>query len=1568
MRKTFIFLLALLAGMFSAPLYAYVEKTTCFNAEIESTDHPNGNNGTTKQKAYITWRTLPATDADKGDTIVLSIHGGAGEAFTVFAAEGQNPLQIDGFWYKKAGSSDAPVRINSYYERVFDANNPTEFRVKPITNASVILKTGDILYYSPKDYDNNRPVFWANSACSHIQANGNVFAYTVGSAPSAQLATPSLTSVSTEGVVTLGGAISGAGDYLVHIYRGETLVGREKISGSGSTLSFRSYVADATYSVKVQAVSYTEGTVSSEWSDAVTWSPAKAALPKSAYCDKYINGNYQYNNPNQTPNAQQKFNITFATEADGKFVITISNAEGNSGTTFHDNGLNNDGFKINGKPITTAFTRQTGIVAGTTTLTYTPNTGDAAPVYGDVITFNAYGEKQSIAWKVGSNNANNPALSFTYIYGTNCSDRTPLDAPIGVSIADNTITFTSVDNAASYKAVVYDGSTLKHEQTVEPAGTVLDYTATGSYMVYVVAVPAFNDEVHGESNRSEGVAWNVIGDSEYCLSSIGSGNSQAYLTWQTADNGDVVITISGSDWTLFRNNGMGSNLNNFKVQKEGQSEEDASTYFNRVYAGDMSRTFTLQLKEGQTLPTGTKIKYNNGTIEWFTANNNNCYGGYTFAYTYGTSCSSALAAPAISGIDGTNHITFNSVTGATAYNLAIYRGANNCVYSQADIHSGDAIGFVPYVDATFSVQVTAVADGYISGISATYDWELTAGTPERNTDICHMTVNEQTDNNVYLTAETDENGRIIFTLEGATWRNDGLTWDKLFVGNQKLQSYFDRESGWAGTNTFILKPKNNQTAVQLGDRIRFLGTAEWNPTSGSNSKLILFSYIYGSKMPTLAAPTISSFADGVITFDPVANAETYTAVIYDANETEYARQTVVSGNPLTRPAVNGTYLVKLIAHASCYHDSPESGAADWVVAAPVLSQPTITDIDADSVITISGDTHATSYVATVSLNGVEKYTQAGLNSGDVLHFFPWVAGDYTVTVVASAEGYSDSEASDAYHWTLTARTVQSKVCSERTGNNNDNYMCLSFVTDASGNIVITMSDYGDNANATFRGNNGMDPLGFKCNGRAMTDYFTRQYGGDKTKTITWLPKTEGDYIPQYGDVITFNKSGEQQQIEWYIGSNGKNGNQYSFEYVYGAICPGLDQPVISNISASKVITFEPVADAENYKLSIYRDGFLVYTQANVSNGATINYDPWVEVNNTVYSVYLTANATGLQSATSEPYEWIMAASREPLTLSEVYNMELSTANGGVYLDIKTDADRRIILTLSGTNNPVWRGSGVQINQMKVYGNQLDSYFDKKKADGTTNYSEGESTMILVPKADCPLKYGDVISYNTAIEWKVSDNNGNVSKNFTYTYGSKPGYKRNDNWMAPGELGTVCYPQGLTFAGANMYVMAGVENGKFVFDEVLDALEPGKPYLFEATSNALMLYVTDDAPVAAPVQNGNMVGTFEEIIIPNTTPDVYYFSGTKFYAVTARQTDLTVPANRAYVDLREGPQPAPAARPGVRRITFGVEGTNTATGIDGIQGNDVPCTKVIMDGKLYILRNGRRYDATGRMVK
>lgn len=198
--------------------------------------------------------------------------------------------------------------------------------------------------------------------------------------------------------------------------------------------------------------------------------------------------------------------------------------------------------------------------------------------------------------------------------------------------------------------------------------------------------------------------------------------------------------------------------------------------------------------------------------------------------------------------------------------------------------------------------------------------------------------------------------------------------------------------------------------------------------------------------------------------------------------------------------------------------------------------------------------------------------------------------------------------------------------------------------------------------------------------------------------------------------------------------------------------------------------------------------------------------------------------------------------------------------------------------------------------------------------------------------------------------------------------------RDDSWIAPGELGTVCYPNGYVVFGAEMYEMAGTDdNGKFVFDEVT-VLTPGKPYMFRATvtyPETIKFYKTlADAASEAGTSNG-MIGTFSSIDLDYTDAKAakwYYFSGTKFWAVSKRTSDLNVPANRCYVDLNT-PHPASAPRQDVRRITFDVQGENAATGIDQITNEQSQMTnKVIIDGHLYIIRGEKLYNANGQLVK
>ena len=163
------------------------------------------------------------------------------------------------------------------------------------------------------------------------------------------------------------------------------------------------------------------------------------------------------------------------------------------------------------------------------------------------------------------------------------------------------------------------------------------------------------------------------------------------------------------------------------------------------------------------------------------------------------------------------------------------------------------------------------------------------------------------------------------------------------------------------------------------------------------------------------------------------------------------------------------------------------------------------------------------------------------------------------------------------------------------------------------------------------------------------------------------------------------------------------------------------------------------------------------------------------------------------------------------------------------------------------------------------------------------------------------------------------------------------------------------------------------DGKIVFATVTNnEMEPGKPYLFEAKSNAMRFYYTSATPAGEPDNSGAMKGTFEaQTLTGAQLTNVYYFAGHALWScVDLTESGLSVPANRAWVVLDEN-MPAISTSnpaPGRRYIYMGVNGQNAATGFGEVQGDDQQSTKVLIDGHLFIRRGEKTYDATGRLVK
>ncbi len=207
------------------------------------------------------------------------------------------------------------------------------------------------------------------------------------------------------------------------------------------------------------------------------------------------------------------------------------------------------------------------------------------------------------------------------------------------------------------------------------------------------------------------------------------------------------------------------------------------------------------------------------------------------------------------------------------------------------------------------------------------------------------------------------------------------------------------------------------------------------------------------------------------------------------------------------------------------------------------------------------------------------------------------------------------------------------------------------------------------------------------------------------------------------------------------------------------------------------------------------------------------------------------------------------------------------------------------------------------------------------------------------------------------------------------------FKAEDNYhrpVNPAYLGTLCWTNNAVLGGATLYEFAGKnEYNYLVFDEVAEnRLEAGKPYIFmpENGNTLIKVYNTDgDEPkTESDLQPVNhMYGTFTgKTLVPGEDDNMYYFSASHIWAVKDFVVNINVPAYYCYVDYEAvlAAEPAPAPAPGRRRVTMGVQGQQVATGIEDVQGDKVQCTKMLINGQLFILRGEKMYDAKGQLVK
>lgn len=175
----------------------------------------------------------------------------------------------------------------------------------------------------------------------------------------------------------------------------------------------------------------------------------------------------------------------------------------------------------------------------------------------------------------------------------------------------------------------------------------------------------------------------------------------------------------------------------------------------------------------------------------------------------------------------------------------------------------------------------------------------------------------------------------------------------------------------------------------------------------------------------------------------------------------------------------------------------------------------------------------------------------------------------------------------------------------------------------------------------------------------------------------------------------------------------------------------------------------------------------------------------------------------------------------------------------------------------------------------------------------------------------------------------------------------------------GNYGTICLSRAAaTIEGATMYRIVGGNDSEGITIEEVASMEAGKPYIFQASADQLTVTMT--GPRAEVQEANGLVGNLGATAMDVPT-DAYVLKNNQLYLVNSA---VTIAPNRAYINMSAITPIAPA--PGRIRRVIAVE--NQATGVESLQPSAFSLKKVLMNGQLFILRDGQLYNLTGVRVQ
>ncbi|MBQ9522716.1 MAG: DUF4960 domain-containing protein, partial [Paludibacteraceae bacterium] len=188
-----------------------------------------------------------------------------------------------------------------------------------------------------------------------------------------------------------------------------------------------------------------------------------------------------------------------------------------------------------------------------------------------------------------------------------------------------------------------------------------------------------------------------------------------------------------------------------------------------------------------------------------------------------------------------------------------------------------------------------------------------------------------------------------------------------------------------------------------------------------------------------------------------------------------------------------------------------------------------------------------------------------------------------------------------------------------------------------------------------------------------------------------------------------------------------------------------------------------------------------------------------------------------------------------------------------------------------------------------------------------------------------------------------------------------------------QYGTICLPRAsAALEGATFFKVLGKEmSGETplgVHIEEVDALEAGKPYIFEASAEEISVTYTG-AAVSAPdnSESNGLIGSFYRTQIPDNETESDFRCILKDNGIY-KVNHSYVGANRAYFDL-ETMEEYDDSRPVMGRRRFmGIDRPSMPTDVENAEAAKIESRKVIENGQLFIIKNGVKYNAQGQIVK